>query len=119
MSDQVVSNQVLLDFSNRKLLSPVPKKLYESAKVYFSTKDLELLQTAYNVAFEAHKNQFRKEGSAYITHPVEVASILIELHLDIEAVRSHGRVWKYKGTSKVDGKRMADAEWSATIVDRK
>ena len=86
MSDRVVSNQVLLDFSNRKLLSPVPKKLYESAKVYFSKKDLDLLQTAYNVAFEAHKNQFRKEGSAYITHPVEVASILIELHLDIETV---------------------------------
>ena len=42
-----------------------------------------------------------------------------ELHLEIEAVRSHGRVWKYKGTAKVDGKRMADAEWSATIVDRK
>jgi len=82
----VVSNQVLLDFSNRKLLSPVPKKLYESAKVYFSRKDLDLLQTAYNVAFEAHKDQFRKEGSPYITHPVEVASILIELHLDIETV---------------------------------
>ena len=42
-----------------------------------------------------------------------------ELHLEIEAVRSHGRVWKYKGTAKVEGKRMADAEWSATIVDRK
>ena len=42
-----------------------------------------------------------------------------ELHLDIEAIRSHGRVWKYKGTAKVDGKRMADAEWSATIVDKK
>ena len=42
-----------------------------------------------------------------------------ELHLEIEAVRSHGRVWKYKGTAKVDDKRMADAEWSATIVDRK
>ena len=41
-----------------------------------------------------------------------------ELHLEIEAVRSHGRVWKYKGTAKVNGKRMADAEWSATIVDR-
>jgi len=86
LSDRVVSNQALLDFSNRKLLSPVPKKLYESAKAYFSKKDLDLLQTAYNVAFEAHKDQFRKEGSAYITHPVEVASILIELHLDIETV---------------------------------
>ena len=42
-----------------------------------------------------------------------------ELHLDIEAVRSHGRVWKYKGIAKVNGKKMADAQWSATIVDRK
>ena len=42
-----------------------------------------------------------------------------ELLLEIEAIRSHGRVWKYKGTAKVEGKRMADAEWSATIVDRK
>ena len=86
MSDRAIPNQVLLDFSNRKLLSPVPKKLYESAKLYFSKKELDLLQTAYNVAFEAHKDQFRKEGSAYITHPVAVASILIELHLDIETV---------------------------------
>ena len=42
-----------------------------------------------------------------------------QLELNIEAIRSHGRVWKYKGTAKVKGKRMADAEWSATIVDRK
>tara|TARA_B100000401_G_C52375971_1_gene517242 strand:- start:35 stop:487 length:453 start_codon:yes stop_codon:yes gene_type:complete len=41
-----------------------------------------------------------------------------ELHLDIEAVRSHGRVWKYKGVARVKDKKMADAEWSATIVDR-
>ena len=86
MSDRAIPNQVLLDFSNRKLLSPVPKNLYESAKAYFSNRELDLLQTAYNVAFEAHKDQFRKEGSAYITHPVEVASILIELNLDIETV---------------------------------
>ena len=41
-----------------------------------------------------------------------------DLHLDIEAIRSHGRVWKYKGVAKVNEKRMAEAEWSATIVDR-
>ena len=41
-----------------------------------------------------------------------------ELHLDIEAIRSHGRVWKYKGVAKVNDKKMADAEWSATIVER-
>jgi 3-hydroxyacyl-[acyl-carrier-protein] dehydratase len=42
-----------------------------------------------------------------------------KLELNIEAIRSHGRVWKYKGEAFVDGKRMADAQWSATIVDRK
>ena len=42
-----------------------------------------------------------------------------KLELNIEAVRSHGRVWKYKGEAFVLGKRMADAQWSATIVDRK
>ena len=41
-----------------------------------------------------------------------------ELCLDIEAIRSHGRVWKYKGVAKVKEKVMADAEWAATIVDR-
>ena len=41
-----------------------------------------------------------------------------DLHLDIDAIRSHGRVWKYKGVAKVNGKKMADAEWAATIVDR-
>ena len=42
-----------------------------------------------------------------------------KLILKIEAVRSHGRVWKYKGEAFVDEKKMADAIWSATIVDRK
>ena len=41
------------------------------------------------------------------------------LELNIEAIRSHGRVWKYKGEAYVSGKKMADAQWSATIVDRK
>ena len=86
MSERALPNQVLLDFSNRKLLSPVPRKLFKSAKLYFTNKELELLETAYNVAFQAHKEQTRKDGSAYITHPVAVASILIELNLDIETV---------------------------------
>ena len=42
-----------------------------------------------------------------------------ELHLDIEAIRSHGRVWKYKGIARINEKKMAEAQWSATIVDRK
>ena len=42
-----------------------------------------------------------------------------KLELYIEAIRSHGKVWKYKGVATVEGKKMADAQWSATIVDRK
>jgi 3-hydroxyacyl-[acyl-carrier-protein] dehydratase len=42
-----------------------------------------------------------------------------ELLLKIEAIRSHGKVWKYKGEAFVNEKKMADAIWSATIVDKK
>ena len=41
-----------------------------------------------------------------------------QLFLEIEAIRTHGRVWKYKGIAKSEDKKMADAEWSATIVDK-
>ena len=42
-----------------------------------------------------------------------------KLLLKIEAIRSHGRVWKYKGEAYVDDKKMAEAIWSASIVDKK
>ena len=42
-----------------------------------------------------------------------------KLILKIKAIRSHGRVWKYQGEAFVDEKKMADAIWSATIVDKK
>ena len=41
------------------------------------------------------------------------------LDLRIQAIRTHGRVWKYKGEAFVGEKKMADAQWSATIVDKK
>ena len=43
---------------------------------------------------------------------------IIGSNVEIEAIRSRGRVWRYKGIAKVNGKKMADAEWAATIVDR-
>ena len=42
-----------------------------------------------------------------------------KLILKIEAIRSHGKVWKYKGEAFVNEVKMADAVWSATIVDKK
>ena len=41
-----------------------------------------------------------------------------KLLLEIEAIRSRGRVWRYKGIAKVNTTKMADAEWAATIIDR-
>jgi|TARA_B110000971_G_C19590667_1_gene311591 3-hydroxyacyl-[acyl-carrier-protein] dehydratase len=75
--------------------------------------------TAYGIDPEEYKNKLvflMGVDKARFRNPVIPDC---ELHLEIEAIRSHGRVWKYKGTAKVDGKRMADAEWSATIVDKK
>jgi len=74
--------------------------------------------TAYGVDPKEYKNKL-----VYLMS-VEKARFRIpvmpdcELRLDIEAVRSHGRVWKYKGVAKVNEKKMADAQWSATIVDK-
>ena len=42
-----------------------------------------------------------------------------DLELKIEAIRTHERVQKYKGEAFVNKKKMADAQWSATIVDKK
>ena len=42
-----------------------------------------------------------------------------KLLLNIQAIRSHGKVWKYQGEAFVGEKKMADAIWSATIVDKK
>ena len=41
-----------------------------------------------------------------------------KLFLEINAIRSRGRVWRYQGIAKVNEKKMADAEWAATIMDR-
>jgi 3-hydroxyacyl-[acyl-carrier-protein] dehydratase len=41
-----------------------------------------------------------------------------KLFLEINAIRSRGRVWRYQGIAKVNEKKMADAEWVATIMDR-
>ena len=42
-----------------------------------------------------------------------------KLELKIQAIRTHGRVWKYQGEAFIGEKKMADALWSATIVDKK
>jgi GTP pyrophosphokinase len=47
---------------------------------------LDLIRTAYTMAQAGHKEQTRKSGQPYITHPLEVAYIVIEIGLDPKAV---------------------------------
>ena len=72
--------------------------------------------TAHGIDPKEYKNKLvylMGVDKARFRHPVMPDC---ELHLDIEAIRSHGKVWKYKGVAKINGKRVADAEWAATIV---
>lgn len=48
--------------------------------------DMELIDKAYNFAYNAHKGQKRKSGVEYILHPVSVAEILFELGMDTESL---------------------------------
>ncbi|QJR13311.1 RelA/SpoT family protein [Usitatibacter palustris] len=57
-----------------------------SALGYLKPQDVELIEAAYEVARAAHAGQFRKSGEPYITHPLAVAKILAEWHLDPQAL---------------------------------
>lgn len=67
-----------------------PEKLYEilisKIKKYHPATDIDIVEKAYLVAKEAHKDQKRKSGEPYIIHPICVAIILAELELDIESI---------------------------------
>jgi GTP pyrophosphokinase len=60
--------------------------LIEKAKPHYDELQIAKLNTAIDIASTAHKDQKRKSGEAYITHPLSVASILVEWGMDIDSV---------------------------------
>ena len=62
------------------------KQLIETIKRYHPSSDISLVEKAYAIADEAHKDQKRKSGEPYIIHPLCVAIILAELELDKETI---------------------------------
>lgn len=60
--------------------------LIERVQKYHPSDDITMIDKAYAVACEAHKNQVRKSGEPYIVHPLCVAIILAELELDKETI---------------------------------
>ena len=74
--------------------------------------------TAHGVDFKEYENKLvylMSINKARFRNPIFPDC---ELHLEIEAIRSHGRVWKYKGVAMVNGTKMAEAEWAASVVNR-
>lgn len=67
-----------------------PEKLYsqllDTIRKYHPSSDVSLIEKAYTIAAEAHKDQKRKSGEPYIIHPLCVAIILAELELDKETI---------------------------------
>ena len=86
MSETVLPNH-LIHFSETSLLK-LPTSLYKSCKAYLSYDDIKKIQKAYSFAFYAHSGQKRKDGSDYITHPVAVTEILLDLRMDPDSVCS-------------------------------
>ena len=48
--------------------------------------NMDMVNKAFNLAFEAHKEQKRDSGEPYIIHPIEVATILAELGMDTSTI---------------------------------
>ena len=67
-----------------------PEQLYNDlilrVKKYHPSDDISLIEKAYKVASEAHKDQLRKSGEPYIIHPLYVAIILADLEMDKETI---------------------------------
>ena len=62
------------------------KGLEKKTKKLFNSQEIFLIKEAYLFAKEAHKNQKRSSGEAYITHPVAVAEILLDMKLDSQSI---------------------------------
>ena len=62
------------------------RELIDHVRKYHPSDDISMIEKAYRVAYEAHKNQFRKSGEPYIIHPLNVAIVLADLELDKETI---------------------------------
>ncbi len=60
--------------------------LFDKIRAYFPQADLKVVEKAYFFSEKAHEGQFRRSGEPYISHPLSVAGILADLHLDLDTI---------------------------------
>jgi GTP pyrophosphokinase len=113
----------------RTAVSPQPRSeadvLFSDAAGYLKPEDVSQLKSAYDFSDQAHKGQFRMTGDPYISHPVAVAHILTQWHLDGQAltaallhdVMEDTEVTKSEISEKF-GKMVADLVDGVSKLDR-
>src|SRR4051812_40201378 len=106
------------------LPGPGPEEL-TAVLGYLKAPDVESIERAYDVARAAHSGQYRASGEPYITHPLAVAKILAEWHLDAQALMAallHDVVEDTQTTkseiSRRFGKAVADLVDGVSKIDR-
>lgn len=77
------SVRAMADFTAPEVLY---NELISSVKKYHPSADISMIEKAYRIARDAHKDQVRKSGEPYIIHPLCVAIILADLELDKETI---------------------------------
>ena len=88
------ADEIVSDDADLPLYTPVGKataiatsaQLLARCRQYLSESDVSRIQAAFRYADDAHLGQFRKSGEPYITHPLAVAKILAEWHLDAATI---------------------------------
>lgn len=61
-------------------------KILETIRSYAPDADTDLVMNAYAYAARAHRGQTRKSGEDYFIHPLAVAQILADMHMDVDTV---------------------------------
>ena len=85
MSEHALPSILINDFSENDILR-LPTDFYRKASIYLNKSDIKKIQKAYTLAFYAHEGQLRRDGSKYITHPVAVSNILLDLKMDPDSI---------------------------------
>lgn len=85
MTERALPKKSLTNFTDKDLLK-APSYLLAPVQEYLKDAEIKKIQRAYTFAFIAHDGQKRKDGSAYISHPVAVAKIVAELKMDPDSI---------------------------------
>lgn len=105
--------------------SELYQELMKNLERYHPSENFDVIEKAYKIASDAHKNQFRKSGEPYIIHPLSVAIILSNLELDLESIAAgilHDIIedtdYTYDDIKNIFGQEIADLVDGVTKLDK-